>query len=89
MFTLTLCIPRLVGVITHDDPLSVDNIKKKNMSNFSAMREIIADMVEDAKKFFEFAQNFKFIQKKLDKQRDFLAKLCSKDHLRFFYSFCS
>lgn len=59
-------------------------MKSKNMSDYSAMRQIIADMVEEAKQFFNVAQSIQFGHQRLDKQRDFLAKLCSKNHLRLF-----
>ncbi|KAI1732177.1 autophagy-related protein 2 like protein B [Ditylenchus destructor] len=82
IFSLTLRTPTLVGVITHEDPLNSDNVKSRETMDSAAVRTITSEMLEQANAFFASAANMKIAKKRLDSQREMLAKLYPKDHLR-------
>uniref|UniRef100_A0A915ELE5 Autophagy-related protein 2 n=1 Tax=Ditylenchus dipsaci TaxID=166011 RepID=A0A915ELE5_9BILA len=82
MFTVTIRCPSIMGVITHEDPLSYDNMKARETPDYQAIRAITTEMVEQANRFFKLAAEVKIGRKRLDAQREILAELYKKDHIR-------
>lgn len=92
MLTVTMRAPNLVGIVTHDDPLGFESEHGDATdctTNFAAIRTAITTFAEEAHQFFEKMENLKLARQRLDTQRDMLAQLCGRDHLRFLILFRS
>ena len=83
IFTITIRAPLIVGMITHHDPLSMDNIKAQcDMSDFTAIKNTIHEMSEMANCFFKTTESTNFLKNKHDDRNIMLRDMCIYDSLR-------
>lgn len=84
IFSLSVRAPSLIVVITHEDPLRIDAIEKKDGEEGALLiSSIIQRMNEQADRFFEIAKKLKINRRRLDEQRNQFAELYHGDCLRF------
>lgn len=82
VFIFTFRAPSLVGVITHDDPLSASNMRKMKTAEGFAARLAVEELEKQSLRFFEKAANLKLSSNRLDEQRQAFSQLYTGDHVR-------
>lgn len=85
VFGFSIKMPSCVGVITHEDPLDQNAIKKASTTEnqTGVVCETITKMVNTASAFFDRATNLKLGVQSLQEQRRTFDYLYSGDHLRY------
>jgi len=83
VFTISIRVPNVIGVITHSDPLSTENIEKSlaedGVGGISKMMDLLC---QESTKFFQSIINMKLTSNPLYLQRKVISKACTRDHIR-------
>ncbi|KAE9553911.1 hypothetical protein FO519_002900 [Halicephalobus sp. NKZ332] len=83
VFTISLRVPNVIGVITHNDPLGTESIDKSlaedGVEGISKMMDLLC---QESTRFFQSIVNMRLTSNPLYLQRKVISKACTGDHIR-------